>query len=60
MRAGSPKHQARRFREALKTNPDDFDANLYLGMILYKRRDIDEARGYLDRALRLKPTDSSL
>jgi tetratricopeptide (TPR) repeat protein len=46
------------FREALKNNPDDFEANLYLGAILYKRRDIDEAKVYLDRALRLKPTDS--
>jgi Flp pilus assembly protein TadD len=46
------------FREALKTNPDDFEANLYLGAILYKRREIDEAKGYLDRALLLKPTDS--
>ncbi len=46
------------FREALKTNPDDFDANLYLGAILYKRRELDEAKGYLDRALRLKPADS--
>jgi tetratricopeptide (TPR) repeat protein len=46
------------FREALKANPDDFEANLYLGAILYKRRNIDEAKGYLDRALRLKPNDS--
>jgi len=46
------------FREALKANPDDFEANLYLGAILYKRREIEEAKGYLDHALRLKPTDS--
>lgn len=46
------------FREALKSNADDFQANLYLGAILYKRRDVAEAKGYLDRALRLKPQDS--
>jgi len=46
------------FREALKLNPDDFDANLYVGAILYKRRDLDEAKPYLDRALRLNPTSS--
>ncbi len=46
------------FREALKRNPDDFQANLYLGAILYKRRATDEAKGYLDHALQLKPTDS--
>lgn len=46
------------FREALKQNPDDFDANLYLGAILYKRRALDEAKPYLDRALQLNPTSS--
>jgi len=46
------------FRAALKSDPNDFQANLYLGAILYKRRDLAEARGYLDRALQLKPTDS--
>jgi tetratricopeptide (TPR) repeat protein len=46
------------FREALKRNPDDFDANLYLGAILYKRRALDEAKPYLDRALQLNPASS--
>jgi len=46
------------FREALKRNPDDFEANLYLGAILYKRREMDSAKAYLDRALQLKPADS--
>ena len=43
------------FRSALKLNPDDFDANLYLGAILYKRRELDEAKIYLDKALQLQP-----
>jgi tetratricopeptide (TPR) repeat protein len=46
------------FREALKRNPDDFNANLYLGAILYKRRALDEAKPYLNRALQLNPTSS--
>jgi tetratricopeptide (TPR) repeat protein len=46
------------FREALKLNPDDFDANLYMGAILYKRRDLDGAKPYLDRALQLNPSSS--
>lgn len=46
------------FRQALSANPDDFQANLYLGAILYKRRDTAEAKRYLDRALQLKPKDS--
>lgn len=57
-KTGDVKDAESSFREALKENPDDFEANLYLGAILYKRRDIDEAKGYLDRALRSKPTDS--
>lgn len=43
------------FREALKLNPEDFDANLYLGAILYRERKMDEAKPYLDAALRLDP-----
>jgi tetratricopeptide (TPR) repeat protein len=47
------------FREALRRDPDDFDANLYLGSILYKRRDMAEAKTYLDRALQLKPSNAT-
>ncbi len=57
-KTGDVKNAEESFRQALKTNADDFQANLYLGAILYKRRDTDEAKTYLDRALRLKPTDS--
>jgi tetratricopeptide (TPR) repeat protein len=57
-KTGDVKDSEPAFREALKANPDDFQANLYLGAILYKRRDSEEAKTYLDRALKLKPTDS--
>jgi tetratricopeptide (TPR) repeat protein len=46
------------FREALRQDPNDFNANLYLGSILYKRRSMDEAKQYLDRALQSNPTSS--
>lgn len=46
------------FREALRKDPNDFNANLYLGSILYKRRSMDEAQQYLDHALQLNPTSS--
>jgi tetratricopeptide (TPR) repeat protein len=46
------------FREALRQNSNDFEANLYLGSILYKRRAMDEAKPYLDRALQLNPASS--
>jgi tetratricopeptide (TPR) repeat protein len=57
-KTGDEQNAEAAFREALKRNPDDFQANLYLGAILYKRRATDEARKYLDRALQLKPEDS--
>jgi tetratricopeptide (TPR) repeat protein len=57
-KTGAIKEAEAAFREALKINPEDFDANLYLGAILYKRRDLDEAKPYLDRALRLDPKSS--
>ncbi|MGC2619978.1 MAG: tetratricopeptide repeat protein [Acidobacteriaceae bacterium] len=43
------------FRQALAQNPNDFEANLYLGAILYKQRKMDEAKPYLDKALALNP-----
>lgn len=43
------------FRQALESNPNDFNANLYLGAILYKQRQMDEAKKYLDKALELNP-----
>jgi tetratricopeptide (TPR) repeat protein len=46
------------FREALKRNPEDFESNLYLGAILYKRRQVDEALPFLTKALALKPDDT--
>lgn len=41
------------FRQALQQNANDFDANLYLGAILYKQRKMDEAKTYLEKALQL-------
>jgi tetratricopeptide (TPR) repeat protein len=46
------------FREALKRDPDNFKANLYLGAMLYKRRDMDAAKPYLDKAVHLNPKDN--
>ena len=45
------------FREALKISPGDFEANLYLGGILYNKRQLPEAKIYLDRALQIRPQD---
>jgi tetratricopeptide (TPR) repeat protein len=55
---GNADDAAEMFRKALAVDPDDFDANLYLGAILAKGREMDEAKRYLDRALHLNPTSS--
>jgi tetratricopeptide (TPR) repeat protein len=55
---GDPAAATGMFRKGLAVDPDDFDANLYLGAILAKRREMDEARRYLDRAIHLNPASS--
>jgi tetratricopeptide (TPR) repeat protein len=56
-RSGETKEAEASFREALKADTNDFDANLYLGAILYKRREMENAKIYLDRAIQIKPSD---
>ena len=56
-KTGDAKAAEPALREALRRNPDDFEANLTLGAILYKRRDLDQARNYLEKAVKLNPTD---
>jgi tetratricopeptide (TPR) repeat protein len=55
---GDPAAAGEMFRKALTADPNDFDANLYLGAILAKRREMDEAKRYLDRALQLNPAST--
>jgi tetratricopeptide (TPR) repeat protein len=57
-KTGDAKEAEPVFREAVKINPDDFNANLYLGAILYKRRELDEAKIYLEKAAQLNPAST--
>ncbi|HLJ76480.1 MAG TPA: tetratricopeptide repeat protein [Acidobacteriaceae bacterium] len=52
---GDPKAAEPAFRQALQQNPNDFEANLYLGAILYNQRNMDESKTYLQKALALNP-----
>lgn len=45
------------FETELKKNPVDFDANLYMGVILKEDSRLDAAEAYFDRALQLRPGD---
>jgi tetratricopeptide (TPR) repeat protein len=44
------------FQAALRQDPRDFVANLYLGTMLLKQRDLDNARPLLELALQLLPS----
>ncbi len=43
------------FGKALEADPRDFEALFHLGAILYRERDLKEARKYLERALAIQP-----
>jgi tetratricopeptide (TPR) repeat protein len=42
--------------QALRKNPNDFDANLHLGSILYELRELDGAQVCILRALKVDPS----
>ena len=46
------------FASELAANPNDFESNLYLGVILKEEQNFSEAQRYFDRALLVRPTDS--
>src|SRR5205807_2447584 len=43
------------YRNALELDPGDFEANLHLGAIFYREREMAAARPFLERALRTQP-----
>lgn len=45
------------FVSELTANPNDFESNLYLGVILKEEQNYAEARRYFDRALVVRPAD---
>ena len=46
------------FRKALEMHPNDFEAQLHLGGVLFADRQLDEAKQHVDRALALDTTSS--
>lgn len=57
MQTGETERAAQAFQLELAANPNDFESNLYLGMLLKKELKSEEALGYLERAARLRPKD---
>jgi tetratricopeptide (TPR) repeat protein len=58
MRMGDTEKASTSFKSELADNPNDFDANLFLGILLKQDKVLDESFGYLSRAVRLRPRDS--
>ena len=58
MRMGDAEKARSVFKSELSDNPNDFDANLFMGILLKQDKSHDEAFGYLSRAIRLRPRDS--
>ncbi len=52
-----PRDAAAAFQQELSLNPNDFESNLYLGVILKEDREFAGARRYIDRAIVLRPDD---
>jgi tetratricopeptide (TPR) repeat protein len=57
MRMGDSEKAKTSFKSELADNPNDFDANLYLGILLRQDKQFDEAFGYLTRAVQLRPRE---
>lgn len=54
---GKPDLAAEQFREELKGNPYDFPANIQTAMIAKQDGRLEEALGYIERALEVRPAD---
>ncbi len=58
MRMGDGEKAMSAFRTELERDPNNFDAHLYLGILLRREKSFDEATDHLTRALRLRPRDA--
>jgi len=57
MRMGDSEKAKAAFRAELADNPNDFDANLYTGVLLRQDKQFDESLRYLTRAAQLRPRE---
>lgn len=57
MRLGDTERAKSAFKVELASNANDFDANLYLGVLLRQDKLADEALVYLKRAVQLRPRE---
>ena len=57
MRLGDTEKAKAAFKTELASNANDFESNLYLGVLLRQDKSLDEARIHLERAIQLRPRE---
>lgn len=57
MRMGDSEKARAAYRSELAENPNDFDANLFMGTLLRQDKQLEEALRYLSRAAQLRPRE---
>ena len=57
LRMGDSEKAMAAFKSELGANPNDFDSNLYIGILLRQDKQLGESFSYLSRAVRLRPRD---
>jgi tetratricopeptide (TPR) repeat protein len=57
MRLGDTDKAKVAFKNELASNANDFDANLYMGILLRQDKQVEEAQVYLARAIQLRPRE---
>lgn len=57
MRLGDGERAKNAFKVELASNANDFDANLYMGILLRQEKQANEAIGFLTHAISLRPRD---
>lgn len=57
MRLGDTEKAKAAFRTELAANPNDFESNLFIGMLLRQDKQTDAALSYLKRAIQLRPRE---
>jgi len=57
MRLGDTEKAKVAFKTELASNANDFESNLYLGVLLRQDKQLDEARSHLQRAIQLRPRE---
>lgn len=57
MRLGDTEKAKVAFRNELAANANDFESNLYLGVLLRQDKQLDEALSHLQRAIQLRPRE---